>query len=241
MSLPKIAVPTFTIELPYSKKKIQARPYVVKEDKILLMAAQDSNPKVIANATRDVVNACVLEDKFDVNDLAAIDGDYLFMRLRAKSVGEVVNLELTCNEPKDDGTNCQESFAVELNIMDLKLHDELKEKRQNVIQLTDDIGVKMKPTSFRATMEASNDEVENSITIIYHSIEQIFDKENVYTPKDFTLKEFIEWIGEIEPKKLAKLSEYINDLPILRLEKEATCPRCKHVHQLKFEEPTSFF
>jgi hypothetical protein len=241
MPLPKIALPTFSLSLPISKKKVECRPYLVKEEKILLMAATDMNPTAIANATRQIINACVMEEGFDVSNLPSLDADYIFLHLRAKSVGEVQNVEVNCNNMKEDGTTCGNKFEVDINITDLKLVE--GEKVDNKIEIGNDIGVKMKPTSFKATMEVNpeGDEIENRIVVLYNSIEQIYTKTEVYTSKDFTMEEFHEWVENLDTKAFEKMFNYINNLPQLLLEKKQKCEKCGHEHSLKFNDPLSFF
>ena len=162
--LPNIIVPTFKVELPISKKKLECRPYLVKEDKILLMAAQDiENKSAISTATRQVINACVLEDNFDVMNLSAIDADYLFVHVRAKSVGETVDLDITCNK-ETNGKTCGHTFKVPVSLNDLKIEGE---EPENKIQINKDVGIKMKPTSFSAVLNSVNftTEIENNINI----------------------------------------------------------------------------
>jgi T4 bacteriophage base plate protein len=241
MSLPKIALPTFTLNLPVSKRKVECRPYLVKEEKILLMAATDMNPKAIANATRQVINACVMEKDFDIVNLPSLDADYIFINLRAKSVGEVQSVEVTCNHTKDDNTTCNNKFSVEVSLTDLNYRE--NKTLENKIELADGIGVKMKPTTFKATMDVDqdNEEIENRIVVLYNSIEQIYTKDEVYTTKDFTLEEFIEWMDNLNTSSLEKMLAYIADLPTLSIEKSAVCNKCGHNHELKFNDPLSFF
>lgn len=237
--LPKIAIPTFTVTLPISKKKLTCRPYLVKEDKILLMAAQNiSDQSNIARATRDVINACVMENNFDVANYCAIDADFLLMNLRAKSVNDKVELEITCNE-----NSCGHKFNASVAIADLKLVDSFPD-RKDKIMLSGDVGVKMKPMSFEVMLEDASKRqnlIDTNIDIIFHSIDCIFDKDKIWTPKEFTKEEFVEWIEGLSGKNMEQMVRYIEQSPKLVLEKEAKCPKCGYNHLLKYEDPISFF
>lgn len=237
MPLPKIALPTFNITLPISKKKYEFRSYLVKEDKVLKMAALDGTPEAIAKATVSIIEACCMED-IKVDNMSSIDVDYVFLTLRSKSVGDVQEVEVTCN-----ADSCGHEFKTEIDFKTMKIVDPFEKDREYKIMLSDKVGVKMKFTDFKALNEIDNDksETENNITIIYHSIEQIFDEETVYTPKDFTKQEFVEWIEEIDTMHFDKMVEFINTQPTLKIEKEVECPKCKHKHTLVFDDPSDFF
>lgn len=242
MSLPKIALPTFQIKnLPISKKTVEARPYLVKEDKSLLMAAQNMSVQGIALATKNIVKSCIIDSDFDVDNAASLDIDYIFMHLRAQSVGNVQDVEVTCNHLVDN-EKCDKTFTAPVSITDLKLVED--EKNENMIMIDAKSGIKMKPTTFRATLEATDDEDEmiTNINILYHSIEQIFVNDEVYTIKDFTKEEFGQWVEEnLTVDKFSKMMDYINNLPRLELQKRVNCPKCKHVHELKFADSVNFF
>lgn len=247
MMLPQLSFPNYNLELPLSKIKIEFRPYLVKEDKILLMAAQglEENQAIrnVAQATKTVINNCVLTPDFDVTNIPSLDADFLFMNMRGKSVGEKTDIEITCNNPNDtEGGTCQNVFDVPININEIKVEGEVKSEN---ITISNDVGIKMKPTSFKATLDhdPNDNEIERNIKILYNSIEQIYDKENVYTSKDFTLKDFTEWVDNLDNKSFQKMKDFIDNLPVLVIEKDATCNKCSHVHKLRFEntDVLSFF
>src|SRR5690606_18520820 len=133
--LPDIVLPKFELTLPITKETLECRPYWVKEDKILLMAAQSGNLKEISSATRQIINNCVLsQENFDCKDYPSIDVDYLFMNLRSKSVGESTELEMTCQQDHN-GEVCGQDFTLNVRIDNVKLVDEIGDKRNFKIQL----------------------------------------------------------------------------------------------------------
>lgn len=242
MSLPKIATANFFVELPFSKKEFECRPYLVKEDKILLMAAQERKLEDIAQATRSVINACVIAEGFDAKNLASVDADYLLMRLRAKSVGEKTSLDYQCTNVVNTVV-CAEPFKMEIDWRDVKLVDENKDKRLTDIKITDKVGIKLKPTTFESTLhfDANAGEIDQNIGILFYSLDTIYDETTVYTKKDFTKEEFSEWVLNLSTDIYTKLVEYIENLPSLLIEKKHKCTKCGFEHTLKLDNPLDFF
>ena len=242
MSLPKIATPNFFVELPFSKKELECRPYKVAEDKILLMAAQSKKMNDIANATRNVMNACVVQDGFDVKNIASVDADYLLMRLRAKSVGEKSTLDFQCTNVVDEKV-CDTPFTIEIDWQLIKLVDENKEKRIGDIKLGDKVGIKLKPTAFESTLHFDPDaiEIDQNIGILYYSLDNIYDENAVYTRKDFTKEEFSEWVLSLQPEHYDQMVEFIANLPSLVIETSKKCTKCGFEHKIKLDNPLDFF
>lgn len=245
MTLPTIAVSTFDLTLPISKKKLTCRRYLVKEDKILLMAAQDLNAlDEIANATRNVINACVIKPtEFDIADYSVIDSDWLMINLRAKSVGEKVDVSITCSNKNSKDETCNTTFNVPITITDLTIKD-ADHASPKVIAINNDVSVKMKPTIFKASLDNSKFEskVDETISLLYNSIECVFDKTSVWTPyKDFTKEEFIDWIEMLETRVFSEMVAYVENQPYLILEKKEKCPKCGFEHDIHVHDPLSFF
>lgn len=241
--LPTFSLPTFFLTLPETKKKLECRPYLVKEDKILLMAAQDGSIKEINNATRQVINNCVLnEPGFDAKNVSNNDVDYLFLHLRAKSVGEKVKQEFECMEIKDEKP-CGNKFEVEFDLKDVQLI-ESDNKQPNDIKLFDgSIGIKLNPIPFKATLEYDPDGsiIDTNANILYHSLECVYDKDKIYTSKDFDKPTFHDWIMNMDKKSYDKLELWIENQPSLKLSKTHVCEKCGHEHKMEFDNPMDFF
>lgn len=243
MELPVIAQPTFPATLPLSGKTLTCRPYLVAEDKILLMAAQESTASAIANATRNVINACVLDSGFDCAKEASVDVDWLLMKLRSHSVGEKVDVEITCNNTNEKGESCGHMFEVPIVFSGVDLHPSKEAGAEKKIELSKDAGVVLKPTTFQATIDTStaDNEIDRNISILYNSIKSIYDKESTMKASDVPLKDFAAWCEKLPTNKFNEMVDYIENLPSLFLETKAKCPKCDYEHVLKFEEPMDFF
>lgn len=242
--LPDIVLPNFELTLPITKTKLECRPYLVKEDKILLMAAQSGNVTEIARATRQIINNCVLSPEgFDCKELPTVDVDFLFMNLRAKSVGESSDLELTCQQ-EYNGEVCGQDFTLKVRLEDVKLIDEKTDKRQFKIQLKGtNLGVQMKFTTYKATIDynPNDDEITKDCRILYNSIDKIFDDNSIYKIKDNTFEEFQQWIEKLSKTQYEQLLEFIEELPYHELQLKHTCTKCGFNHDLKFRNVLDFF
>jgi len=239
MSLPKINQPIYELTLPSSGKKISYRPYLVKEDKILLMAAESGDPKEMGTATRQVVNNCVVDKNFDCDDLPIFDVDFIFMNIRAKSVGEKISQFYTCNNQVDDHI-CGETFTVDINIKDVKviMPDNPKE-----FWLSENLGVKMKYPSYKTTMSLleTDNELEQTIKTLYGSIEYFYDKEQTFSMRDTTLDKFKIFVDDLTTDQFNKLKKFIENIPYFEIKKSVTCPKCGFVHEMTYGDPISFF
>jgi len=242
--LPDIVLPKFELTLPITKQTLECRPYLVKEDKILLMAAQAGSLKEISSATRQIINNCVLvPENFDCRDYPSLDVDFLFMNLRAKSVGESTDLEMTCQQ-NHNGEICGEDFNLVVRMDDVKLVDDLSDKRSFKIQLKGtNYGVQMKFTSYRATMEYNeeDDEITRDCRILYHSIDKIFDENSVYKIKEASFEEFLKWTENLSKQQYEQLIEFVESMPYHELQLNHKCEKCGYEHDLKFKNVLDFF
>ena len=156
MPLPKIATPTYELEIPSSKKKISYRPFLVKEEKILIIAMESEDTKQIANAVKTVISNCILTKGVKVEDLSTFDIEYIFLNVRGKSVGETVEVLITC---PDDGKT---QVPVEINLDDIKV--KISNDHSRDIKLDDDLILRMKYPSMNEFIK-SNFNLENSISV----------------------------------------------------------------------------
>lgn len=243
MSLPNIKLPTFPVKLPLSGQDLECQPYLVKQDKILLMAAQEMKPATVARATRDVINSCVLTEGFDAAKAASLDTDYLFMKLRAQSVGEKVDVEITCNNEVSDGEICGHEFEVSIDIDDIRISDHRKEDLEKTIKIDKLVSIILKPTTFNATvdMASTDNSIDENIAILYNSIKMITNGDDVSFTSDFTMDEFKSWCETLDKKTFDSMVDYIENLPTAYIEKTEVCPKCGHEHKLRFDNPMDFF
>ena len=211
MALPKINTPTYELEIPSTDEKIKYRPFLVKEEKVLLMAMESGKTEDILNATKTIVDECTF-NKMKLGTMPMFDVEYIFLQIRAKSVGEVSKLRVLC---QDDG----ETYAdVEVDLNDVNV--QVDDSHTNKIELTDETGVIMQyPTIDSFTEEGITDiNPSNMIDVIASCIAQIYDKkgEDVYDAKDSTKKELVEFIEQMNTKQFADVQKFYDTMPTLK-------------------------
>ena len=183
MALPKIAVARFGLELPSSSKRIQYRPFLVKEEKVLLMAAQSDDSLAMIEAVKDVINACT--DDVDVNVIPYFDLEYLFLNLRARSVSEVSNLKFTCNnlvkdaEAEDGEKKCGSTVEIDVNLLDVDCQK--NPEHTNKVELTNKVGIIMKYPTFNSINldDLNSENIDKIVDVIISCIDYIYDENNL--------------------------------------------------------------
>jgi hypothetical protein len=203
--LPKIQHQLFEIEIPSLKKKVQFRPFLVKEEKILLIAAESDDDGDIIRALLQIINNCAQED-IDLSRLAIFDIEYVFLKLRAKSVDNIIELAY---EDLEDGE--ERKFKVNLNDIELVTN----EKHTNIIDVTDSVKMKMKyPTSeLAAAVESAKTELEFLETMLVECVDSIYDDETVYD--SFSEEELKEFLDNLDSKTHVKIKEFFETMPRL--------------------------
>lgn len=228
MSLPKIALPTFFVDLISTKEKHKFRPYTAKDQEILLIALEGDNKLEIVTACENLINNCV--DGVEANKLPIYDFECLFLKLRIASSGESISLSIP---HADIDEECDHKQLIELNLNDIKVRENPNHKK--TIQLTDGIGVTMRyPT-------ISDSIFSNPKDLLISCIESIYDKENIYHSKDSTKEELAEWVGSLENKHIAKIKEFFDTMPSVYFEIEYTCDKCKKTENRIIEGFENFF
>ena len=217
MALPKVDLPTYELDLPSNKKKIKFRPFLVKEEKILLLALESDNEQNIRDAVHNLIKSCVTT-RIKLENLATFDLEYIFLNIRAVSVGEIVEMNVTCQDDNET------QVKYNLNLTDVKVH--FPDGHSNKIMLTDTLGVIMRYPSFDRFVDsqfARKEVNENTVLeIIAESIDQIFQGDDVYDESTTTDKEFIEFVEGLTNEQLAKLQEFFQ-----------TSPRLEHTFKVK--------
>lgn len=239
--LPKIDLPTFEITIPSNKKVIKVRPFIVKEEKLLLMALESNDDREIINTTKQVINNCILSGKIDIETLPFFDVDYIFITLRAKSIGESIDLKFTCNNETEEG-QCTNVFPVKLDISNYELKK--NENIKNPIDLGGGITFKMRYPSYeemKIILENDSD-FDKKLRIIVNSIESIQNKDKVYSAKkDMTKQELEEYIGGLTKAQYLKLEEFVDNFPYFVVVANEKCNACGKNHHIEYTEFTSFF
>jgi len=206
MALPKIQTPMFFIKIPSSQKELKFRPFLVKEEKLLLMAQQSNDNEEIL-ALSQIINNCCL-DTIDVDKLTTFDVEYIFLKLRARSVNNIVKLRY--RDIEDD-----QVYDFELNIDDIEVITD--ESHTNKIQINDEVGIILKYPSLKVSENVSkaNDENDMLNKILISCIDVIYDKEKVYPAKDSTEQELIDFIENLDTKTFKKIEQFFTTMPKL--------------------------
>jgi hypothetical protein len=232
MTLPKIVTPTYELEIPSSKEKITYRPFLVKEEKILLLAQEAGEESDILNAIKQIIKNCTFEE-VEVNDMALFDLEYIFLRIRSKSLGEKVELKLLCD---DDG----ETYA-DVTIDLEKIEVDFPKEHTNNIQLTDTISLVMRYPQMSALSLTTVSDTETIFHMIKTSIRQIIDGETIYEQVDFTEEDLDAFIESLTSEHFKNIQEFFQTMPKLKHVVKYKNPKTKKQNKRTLEGLNSFF
>ena len=234
--LPKLNnVPKYNITIPSNNKGISVRPFLVKEEKIMLIALESQDPKQIASGVLDTVRSCILDD-IPVDSLTSYDVEYLFLQLRCKSVGETTDLLLKCN-------NCTHENKISFNLNDIKMN---VKATGNKIKVTDDIALEMKHPSFISL--ANNDNIvgekttttDQIFSLIKESVIAVMSGEDRIDIKEVKLDEFQEFLESMTQQQFNNIRKYIENIPKLTHDINFKCEKCNHDNIVTVEGLQSF-
>jgi len=214
MSLPKLSYPTFEVTVPSSGDKIKFRPFLVKEEKILLIAQTGGDAKEILNAIKQVVNNCIVTEKFDVEKLTTFDLEYIFIKLRSKSVNNVI--KLSYRDGEDDEVY---DFEVDLDKVEMKMDPE----HSNKIKINDEgLGMILKypRTDMIEKIGKVDTEIDVFFEVLKYCIEKVYDAENVYDTKEYEAKDIEEFIQSLDVNTFKQIQKFFETTPKLYYEME---------------------
>ena len=237
MSLPKINVPEYTLVIPSTDEEVKFRPFLVKEEKVLLIAQETGGELALYNAIKNlVINCCY--GKVDVDTLPLFDIEYIFLQIRAKSVGEIAKIQVIC--PDDEVTE----VMVEVDLT--KIQVEMDEKHNPRIQLTDDIGILMSYPNLATVLSMKKDtEGESNIDSMFQMIQdcmyQIWQGEETFDIMDYTEKDKQAFLESLNHEQFEKLQVFFETMPTLKHEVEVTNPKTKVKSKVVLEGMNSFF
>ena len=237
MALPIMKTPTYEMTIPSTKQVVKYRPFLVKEEKALMIAQQSEDPATMVNTLRGVIDACTF-GKVDVSKLAMFDIEYIFVQLRAKSVGEISELIFSCKQCGDPKAKMK--IGIDLTQLEVKFDPE----HRTDIQLFDNVGVKMKYPSIATVNKlkhASNEDVDSIFGIIIDCIDSIYDDENIYSAAEQSKEELTEFINNLTQDQFAKLQKFFETMPKLEKTIEFDCPVCKFHHVQTIQGLEGFF
>ena len=233
MTLPLINTPTYELVVPSTKEKLTYRPFLVKEEKILLLAMEEEEDTQLNKALKQVVHNCTFQ-KVDVAKLPLFDLEYIFLRIRAKSVGEVAKLQVLC---EDDG---ETYVPIEVDLETIEV--EFQEDHSTTIELTDEIGIEMGyPTFEFLNFKADQTEVNQLFDIIGSSIERVYEGETVYEKADFSKKDLKVFLESLTSEQFLRVQKFFETMPRLRHKLEVTNPKTKKVNEITLEGLQAFF
>jgi len=236
MALPKLTTPTYELEIPSTDEKIKYRPFLVKEEKILMMAMESKKSADIVQAVKEIVKECTF-NKIDISTIPMFDVEYIFLQVRSKSVGEVSKLKLLC---PDDGKTYAD---VELNLNEVKV--QVGDDHTNKIELDNGVGIIMKyPTidSFRES-GIQNINAANMLEVIGTCILQIYEEDGkkVFDPKDQTKKELTEFIEQLNTKQFKLVQKFFDTMPKLKHTIKVVNPKTKKESEISLVGLNDFF
>lgn len=238
MSFPVIMThPIFSLTLPDSQKKIEFRPFLEKERKLLLMSLESKVESDIERTVKELIRSCCLTPDINVDKMAIIDIEYFFLHLRARSIGEILDLTFECNNITEKG-RCGASFQLNVDINDIKVEN-LNQKDKK-IQLTPTIGVKMNYPHLMTT-EKGIDDVEFLYDVVVACIDYVYDGENIYLAKDYKPEDLYFFVTNLTTDQFKKLESFITNPPTLKKQIPHKCNKCGFEHKITLEGLQSFF
>lgn len=236
MSLPKVATVTHELTLPSTGKRIKYRPFLVKEEKVLILAQESGSDSEMNRAIREVIEACVLTKGFDIDTLATFDIEYLFLNIRGRSVGEEVEVIITC--PDDGETKVPATIYL----------DEVKvvkdESHNRDIKIDDKLTLRMRYPTLEQVLETGSMEnvsVEESFDLIVSCIDMIFSADEAWNAADSTKEELLAWVDDLEPRHFKEIENFFTTMPKLSHTITVTNPNTGVESEVVLEGMGSFF
>jgi hypothetical protein len=236
MALPKLAAPRFALEIPSTGKRISFRPFLVKEEKSLLMAAQSEDTVDMIDAVKDVISACVVDDTFDVEKIPYFDLEYIFLNIRAKSISEIVKLEYRHTGGVNyQGIACDAVTPVEINLEQVKVYKD--PDHTNKVKLDDRLGIELRyPTINDVRMVSDGaDEIE----MLAKCIVSVYDEDSVYEPDN--MEDSIGFIESLNNEQFMRIMQFISTMPKLRHTFSYKCRGCGQEDKVTLEGMSDFF
>ena len=238
MPLPTISTPTYELTLPSSNRKIKYRPFLVKEEKILIIAMESQDTKQIARAVKDVLTKCILTKGIKVEKLATFDIEYLFLNIRGKSVGEHIEVMVTC--PDDEKTQ----VPMSINIDDIKIQTE--DSHTTDIKLDDTYTLKMKYPSLTEFIKNNFDNmsdlnVDDTFDLIASCIDQVYTEEESWSHQECTKKELSDFVESLNSNQFKMIENFFTTMPKLSHTVKVLNPNTKVESEIKIEGLQSFF
>ena len=239
MALPVQNTPVYTLTIPSTKQEVKFRPFLVKEEKALLVAQQSEEQQVMLDTLKEILQSCI-KSPVDFDTLALFDIEYIFSQIRAKSVGEMVELTVRCDVCPEEDVKARVKLTFDLTKLEVKF----PEGHQKKIPLFDDVGIVMKYPSLDIVKEMENldqTDADQVFNIVVQCIDYIYDEEQVYYAKDSTKKELEQFLENLTQEQFRLVQNFFETMPKLSKQVAYDCPVCGHHHEKVVEGLSSFF
>ena len=236
--LPKIATPTYELELPSTEQTIKFRPFLVKEEKLLVIALESEDTKQITNAIKTVIKNCIETKGIKVETLPTFDIEYLFLNIRAKSVGEEIDVNIIC--PDDEET----SVSVKINVDEIKI--QTNEDHTNKIKLDDTLMIEMKYPSLEQFIKnnfdiSNNSAIDQSFELVASCVDKIYNEDEVWAAADVTKKELMDFLDQMNTSQFKQIEKFFETMPKLSHTIKVTNPNTEVESEVVLEGLSSFF
>jgi citrate lyase gamma subunit len=238
MPLPRIATPTYELELPSTEQTIKFRPFLVKEEKLLVIALESEDTKQITNAIKTVIKNCIETKGIKVETLPTFDIEYLFLNIRAKSVGEEIDVNIIC--PDDEET----SVSVKINVDDIKV--QTNENHTNRIKLDDTLMMEMKYPSLEQFIKnnfdiSNNSAIDQSFELVASCVNKIYNEDEVWAAADVTKKELMDFLDQMNTSQFKQIEKFFETMPKLSHTIKVKNPNTEVESEVVLEGLSSFF
>ena len=232
MALPKINNVLYDLELPSSGEMVEYRPFLVKEEKILLIALEGKDEKEMSKAIKQIITQCVSTEGFNVNKLAMVDLEYLFLNIRGKAVGDISTIEFK--------HECGETIKYDIDLSKVEIVN--NKNISDLVNLTDDIMIRLKPPSLDNVLGAGNkSQIDMVMEIVRECLVEIIQGKDVFSAQDHTKEELDEFLNSLNSGQFQKIQTYYESLPKMKQDIEYTCPKCGETKKETLEGLASFF
>jgi citrate lyase gamma subunit len=238
MPLPKIATPTYELDLPSTGQTIKYRPFLVKEEKLLVIALESEDTKQITNAIKTVIKNCIETKNIKVESLPTFDIEYLFLNIRGKSVGEEIEVNMIC--PDDEET----TVPVKINIDDIQIQK--NDEHDNKIKLDAHLIMEMKYPSLEQFIKnnfdlSNNNAMEQSFELVASCVDKIYNEDEVWTAGDVTKKELMDFLDQMNTTQFKQIEKFFETMPKLSHTLKITNPKTEVESEVTLEGLSSFF
>lgn len=242
MALPKLDVPIYETTLISTGKLVRFRPFLVKEQKLFLMASQSNDNNEVINSIKQVLSNCIMDD-INIELIPAFDLEHLFIQLRARSVSEIVQLRYTCNNivknEQEEDKICGGIVKIDVNLLEIK--PTINPNHSNNIKITENLGIVMNYPNFNILNKLNNKDELEMLDIIVDCIDYIYDKDQLYYSKDTDRKEMVTFIEDMQQSDLVKIQNFFETMPKITKDLDFHCPKCNYTETMNIEGIQNFF